>query len=832
MGVVKNLMVRIGADVRGVVNGMKSARSATAQASDGIKKSTKETKRSIIDSFTSPVKAVKEYTTDVARTKAAHQAATQNVEVLTDKISRLEDTYGTIKNATDGLDLSKSLVQQIGSTEKSLEAINAKIHKTQVAINAIGTPRTASKAARLEALQTELQELMADSDATAAHLSALDQAAERIGPSNLGAASAAGLQKMQQDIINAKNELEVTKAVAAETGAKLQSLKLGPTLVTMLKNVGTAAAQAAGSGIKKLGTGLKNLAVSAGKGIASIPGKLLKIGKSASSGCGGLGKMVRSIRNIGIASLGMRIAGGMFGRLRSIISSYIYTNESLNASVTSLKNQMGQALAPAINLVLVAMQRLMPVITAVSNGINSVFAALFGKAQATSAAITATSEAAGAAAESLDTYGFDQITKVTDSSGGGSGGSGSGSTAAEQTAEQSSLVQKLTGWIQELKAAFVAGDWEGLGKIVGDGINNAVNAINAVDLGAKAGVFANNLVTSMHSALRTADFMNIGVTAGQMTTSALEQVDWKKVGEVLGMAMLILPSIAVGFILGADWAVIGQSVTGCISGILQSVTEWIRGVDWLQLGQCAATLIANVDWSQLATDLFTFFGTAIGAGVSTLWGFIGGAVGSIKEYFTAKIEECGGNVALGLLKGILDGLGNIVTWIKQHIVTPFVKAFDSIKIGGVGAFTLLWNGIKGVINLIIGGVESMVNWVVKGINGLIDAFNKVASVGTYFGLNLQISRINTVNLPRLAKGAVVDEPTAAIVGEAGKEAVMPLENNTGWITELAQKINQQGGNHVTTLALAIYFRSRKLAEYVIQDINQITREKGVCPITI
>lgn len=34
----------------------------------------------------------------------------------------------------------------------------------------------------------------------------------------------------------------------------------------------------------------------------------------------------------------------------------------------------------------------------------------------------------------------------------------------------------------------------------------------------------------------------------------------------------------------------------------------------------------------------------------------------------------------------------------------------------------------------------------------------------------------------------MNSPTLAMVGERGKEAVMPLENNTGWITELAGQI--------------------------------------------
>lgn len=44
--------------------------------------------------------------------------------------------------------------------------------------------------------------------------------------------------------------------------------------------------------------------------------------------------------------------------------------------------------------------------------------------------------------------------------------------------------------------------------------------------------------------------------------------------------------------------------------------------------------------------------------------------------------------------------------------------------------------------------------------------------------------------PALAKGGVVDNPTMALIGEAGKEAVIPLERNTGWMAELADKLGR------------------------------------------
>ena len=62
---------------------------------------------------------------------------------------------------------------------------------------------------------------------------------------------------------------------------------------------------------------------------------------------------------------------------------------------------------------------------------------------------------------------------------------------------------------------------------------------------------------------------------------------------------------------------------------------------------------------------------------------------------------------------------------------------------------------------------------------------------------VNIGSIPTVSLPRLAKGGIVDKATAAIIGEDGKEAVMPLEKNTGWIKDLARQIAAEQKQGVT-----------------------------------
>ena len=105
----------------------------------------------------------------------------------------------------------------------------------------------------------------------------------------------------------------------------------------------------------------------------------------------------------------------------------------------------------------------------------------------------------------------------------------------------------------------------------------------------------------------------------------------------------------------------------------------------------------------------------------------------------------------------------------------------------VAAFVTLWNKCEGCRNFFKG----FINLIIKGINTVIGGLNKVkfdipdwvpVIGGHEFGFNIK-------EIPLMARGGVVDKPTLAMVGEAGKVAVMPLENNTQWIDKLADKLS-------------------------------------------
>ena len=69
-----------------------------------------------------------------------------------------------------------------------------------------------------------------------------------------------------------------------------------------------------------------------------------------------------------------------------------------------------------------------------------------------------------------------------------------------------------------------------------------------------------------------------------------------------------------------------------------------------------------------------------------------------------------------------------------------------------------------------------------------------------------------------------------MIGEAGKEAVVPLENNTGWMETVAKGISAELGRGETQnnqpIEVVLQVKDRELGRVVIDSINQLQRQSG------
>ena len=146
--------------------------------------------------------------------------------------------------------------------------------------------------------------------------------------------------------------------------------------------------------------------------------------------------------------------------------------------------------------------------------------------------------------------------------------------------------------------------------------------------------------------------------------------------------------------------------------------------------------------------------------------------------------------------------------VKDDIVDLF---------GDIGskAGTAIGGAVKSAINGALSIIETTINKGINLINGAIKLINKIPGVS--------VGKLSKVSLPRLAKGGVVDTATIAMIGEAGKEAVVPLENNTQWMDTLAERI---AARSQTPTKVILKVGEKELGWATIGAINGITEQTG------
>lgn len=145
----------------------------------------------------------------------------------------------------------------------------------------------------------------------------------------------------------------------------------------------------------------------------------------------------------------------------------------------------------------------------------------------------------------------------------------------------------------------------------------------------------------------------------------------------------------------------------------------------------------------------------------------------------------------GFIQGVMNVISPITNWINSNIIQPVSRFFSGLWNGIVQGVNGLAAGIKTVFSSIVAIIKAPINAVIGGINSIFRTLNGVTVSSWVPGLGG--AHPTFPMFPMLAKGGVVDSATMAIIGESGKEAVMPLENNTGWITNLAGQLAERGG---------------------------------------
>lgn len=580
-----------------------------------------------------------------------------------------------------------------------------------------------------------------------------------------------------------------------------------------------------------------------GRRLSIIPGFLRRIRDSAGGSNVSLEKMVRTIRNVSVVSFGLRIVRGLFGELSTIVRNYISQDAALQAQVNGLSASLGNALAPAIHLVTSALSYVLPYVVGVSNAIGQLMGALFGTGWSAGASgankmAAATGGAAKAQKElNKQLMSFDQINKVEGQKDAGGGVGGGAASIAP-------IEAKTPAWAERLKKTFT------------ELFESA--EFQAANTGGKIGMVLNTAIGEATSALANVDFSGAGSVLAANFNSMIGAIDWNTAGQLMGMALVALPSIVVGFIQSADWPLVGQSVSQFLMSSLGTVSGWIRSVDWLQVGTALGTFIANVDYAGIAQSLGMALGLALGAIGATLWGMIQEPWQEFGRNLRANMELFGGDAVAGFFYTMGEALADVGTWLWENFCKPII---DGVKAGfgihspskvfgdiGDNCVSSLADRFGAGTTKILQKVEDLKSRVTDAASRLKEAFSFEWSLphlrlphlrvdwdpvdnvlAQFFG----VSAFPRLSVQWFAKGGILDGAqifgrmgsTLLGGGERGREAILPLDTNTGWMDVLANRISQSlstvGGDVNATINIVL--DGEKIASYFIKRLRQSSR---------
>lgn len=227
-----------------------------------------------------------------------------------------------------------------------------------------------------------------------------------------------------------------------------------------------------------------------------------------------------------------------------------------------------------------------------------------------------------------------------------------------------------------------------------------------------------------------------------------------------------------------------KNVGIAIVAVLATIAQWIWGTFFQPIIDFWTTVITTVRQGILDfIENIKAFATPVVAWIQT------NVIEPIKNFFVETWQNIveGVKTAIGAIKGVFK---TVVDWIRTNIIEPIGKFFSMLWEGVKSGAKALGEGVKNAMLAVANAIKAPINAIIDAINSVIDGINSLTVPDWVPGIGGQ--HPNFGHIPKLAQGGVANTATAALIGEAGKEAVIPLERNTeNWTAPLAKALAEQ-----------------------------------------
>lgn len=744
-----------------------------------------------------------------------------NTEGFKDGISVLSKAMDRLTKAVD--QLSSNIMTRFGTTEQAMQKVAEGAEKASEEIESIGssadrsTERVKSLQEQMDAISVHTMQDSAADVATAAPVS-VPVAASDMGynPEAMSAVFGKAAEDIRSwsDAINmygqqagfALNDLERD---AAEAGQAISSgadqaentvqryVGFKDSVIGAFKNMPGAFAlipKALSLEISKI-PGIVKSGFSKASGVISGFGKALGKGlagkaKSAVTSLKGLSKpadkAAKSILKLSnmfklmLIRMAMRaVVQGVKEGMQNLVQYSGDANQAmseLTSSMTYAKNSFAAAFAPILSFVVPTITVLINALATAVGYVNQFFSALGGKgtfvrAKKVNQDYAASLKKTGGAAKQAGKDAkkalapFDDLVQIQREGADDSSGGSSGGIDPSQMFETVAIDQGISDFANKLKELWQAGDWEGIGQLIGQKINDSVQKftdyISWDNVGAKITAFVTAFTTLFNSLVANIDWYSIGIMMGTGINTLvntlyllLTQIDWLMLGSALATGLN-------GMVATIDWNLFGATLGAFFQAKISGLYGFVDTADWPLIGQAIGNglngTISQIDWGMLgllfATGLGGLFSVAGNFAQTFDWTGFGNSIALSLSTFFQTFDWAGSGTAISdIVIGILDALltviiqtdwwafgDGIATAIEHIDWTTVANRFFAVigaALGGFAAFLggLLSDGVEEAKNYFQEKIKECGGNVVDGIlMGIVDGMK---SIGTWIKANI------------------------------------------------------------------------------------------------
>ena len=345
----------------------------------------------------------------------------------------------------------------------------------------------------------------------------------------------------------------------------------------------------------------------------------------------------------------------------------------------------------------------------------------------------------------------------------------------------SGLVASVVGWLTDTATAIALWALD----IGAQALNAATVFAESFDLSAIA---ANVVVWLAETALAVGLWaIDLAATGAQAATDFVASIDFSALAvnvavwlaeTLLAIVLWAADAAATAFQFGIDFV---EAVD--LSGLAVAVAIFLANALFEINGFFADALLAALGWSaQFVIDMLSAF-PGIAADVAI---FLAGVLLEVDLWVLRTLASAAGfatDFVITILSG-LAGLPGDVAGLLGDVALSFGSFFVGVLADALGFVADMTAAFASLGTSIGAGLRS-------GINSVIGALNSFVIPGFTIPVpgptpDITVGSIDPFSIPFLAKGAVLDQPTLFVGGEAGTEVVAPMGDMSRTLALISQ----------------------------------------------